>query len=60
MLHDKETLTYRLMDIMEMDIRRTAGNQDFRMDGCVDSLEVEFWITGGDDYEMKIIRKYAY
>lgn len=60
MLHDKETLTYRLMDIMEMDIRQTAGNQNFRMDGCVDSLEVEFWFTGGDDYEMKIIRKYAY
>lgn len=35
-----EDLTYRFMDIVEMDIRRTEGNDMFRMDGCIDYLEV--------------------
>lgn len=31
----------RLMDIVEMDLRRTPGNRSFRMDGCVDAFSME-------------------
>jgi hypothetical protein len=39
-LADGETTAFRFMDVVEMDVRQTAGNQDFRMDGCIDYLEV--------------------
>ncbi len=38
---DLETITYRFMDLMEMDIRKVKGNEAFRMDGCIDYLEVQ-------------------
>ena len=37
---NKETLSLRLADIMEMDIRKTAGNEAFRMDGCFDRFRL--------------------
>ena len=36
-----EEITYRFMDVMEMDVRLTEGNEHFRMDGCIDYLEME-------------------
>ncbi len=35
-----ENSAFRFMDIVEMDVRQTAGNQEFRIDGCIDYLEV--------------------
>lgn len=57
---DKETMTKRLMDIMEMDIRLTAGNRYFRMDGCIDSLTavVTYRSAEGEIYEMERIYGY--
>lgn len=36
----------RSMDIAEMDIRKTMGNENFRMDQCVDYLMVSFGFMG--------------
>ena len=36
----------RSMDIAEMDIRQTKGNESFRLDQCVDYLKVSFGFTG--------------
>lgn len=60
LLQDKEVTTYRLLDIMEMDIRKTEGNGSFQIDGCIDSVEAEIFITGGDNYEFYITRRYGY
>lgn len=60
MLQDKKTTTYRLMDIMEMDIRRTPGNQYFRMDGCIDSLTAVLQYSGRDGKTYSITRSYGY
>lgn len=38
--------TVRSMDIAEMDIRQTKGNESFRLDQCVDYLKVSFGFTG--------------
>ncbi|MDR0220285.1 MAG: DUF5702 domain-containing protein [Lachnospiraceae bacterium] len=49
----------RVMDIMEMDVRQTPGNQKFRIDWCVES----FRVTAGyyDQYESYTIdRRYGY
>lgn len=60
MLQDKGTTTYRLMDIMEMDIRRTPGNQYFRLDGCIDSLTAVIEYSGKDGKTYTITRSYGY
>lgn len=60
MLQDKETTTYRLMDIMEMDIRQTPGNQYFRLDGCIDSLTAVLQYSGRDGKTYYITRSYGY
>lgn len=59
-LQDKETTTYRLMDIMEMDIRKTSGNENFRMDGCIDSLTASVTYRGADKKSYHIVRSYGY
>ena len=41
---DFDKKTQRLMDIMEMDIRKTAGNAYFRMDHCLDCFRAEIEI----------------
>lgn len=54
-LHNKEKRTFRAMDIMEMDIRRTPGNAAFRMDACFDTYEADLAVSSrfGYAYEMK-------
>lgn len=49
-LADGETTAFRFMDIVEMDVRQTAGNQEFRMDGCIDYLEVTAIYKSRFDY----------
>lgn len=55
-----ETITYRFMDIMEMDIRMTEGNEHFRMDGCIDYLEIAVTARSayGYTYELKHAKGY--
>ncbi len=52
--------TYRLMDIMEMDIRQTKGNASFRMDACIDSLEANILVKSGYGYSFELKRSYGY
>ena len=59
-LQNKKTTTFRLMDIMEMDIRQTPGNRYFRMDGCIDSLTATLYFTGSDRKSYQITRSYGY
>lgn len=52
MLTSLEEQTYRLMDIVEMDIRQTPGNQYFRIDGCIDRMEAEVCIKNNFGYSI--------
>lgn len=36
-----DTKTMRLIDMAELDIRKTVGNENFRMDACVDGMTIE-------------------
>lgn len=56
----EETKVFRAMDLIEMDIRKTAGNENFRMDGCVDYLEATCFISSQYGYEGDITRDYCY
>ena len=55
-----QTKTQRLMDIMEMDIRKTAGNSAFRMDSCLDCFTGEICFTDKRGFRYKSFRTYGY
>ncbi len=59
-LGNQEKITFRFMDLMEMDIRTTEGNEAFRMDGCIESIGAQLVIKSGYGYEhvMESRKKY--
>lgn len=50
----------RSMDIVEMDIRKTAGNKHFRIDQCVDYLKITFGFVGDRGQEYVFTRSMRY
>ncbi len=48
-LENKQELLFSMMDVMEMDIRKTDCNENFRMDGCVSGFRVSVEFEGYDD-----------
>ncbi len=59
-MSDFDTRVLRLADVMEMDIRRTAGNSRFMIDHCLDVFCAEISVGTGFGYEAKIERIYGY
>ena len=59
-LKDERNLRMRLMDIMEMDIQMTTGNQYFKMDNCVYQLDASVNVTSDYGYGFSIERDYSY
>ena len=59
-LQNGSTRTFRAMDIMEMDIRRTAGNARFRMDACFDTYVADLSVTSGFGYSYEMSRCYGF
>lgn len=57
---EKETLRIRLMDIMEMDIQKTLGNQYFQVDHCIYQLEASVNVSSKYGYGYSITRDYSY
>ena len=57
---DLKDKTKRLMDIIEMDVRRTAGTGEFMIDHCLDTFCGELTVGTGFGYEVKIERVYGY
>lgn len=59
-LTDSHDRTFRAMDIMEMDIRKTPGNSKFRMDGCFDTYRARLSVTSGFGYSYEMERLYGF
>jgi hypothetical protein len=58
-LQNEDKKLARVMDIMEMDIRLTPGNRNFRIDWCVESFRAT--VDFRDKYESYAIeRQYGY
>ncbi|MBR2950952.1 MAG: hypothetical protein IKC46_14040 [Lachnospiraceae bacterium] len=49
-----------LADVMESDIRKTAGNEKFRMDGLIDSMQVMISVSSSYGGNWQITREYDY
>lgn len=56
----KNNKTYRMMDIAEMDIRKTSRYKAFRWSNCVDLLVMEVTVGSRYGYERKLKRTYSY
>lgn len=59
-LESETELLYRFMDICEMDIRTTEGNEYFQMDGCVYAIKAKANISSGYGNGYEITRSYTY
>ena len=59
-LQDGTLKNYRLMDVMEMDIRKTSGNAGFRMDACIDAFHVQTAVTGAQGYAYETQQEFGY
>lgn len=59
-LENKEKRTFRAMDIMEMDIRRTPGNARFRMDACFDTYQADLSVSSRFGYSYEMTRSYGF
>ena len=59
-IKDEKTLRMRLMDLMEMDIRVTPGNRNFKMDACIYQLNAEVNVSSGYGSGYSISRDYSY
>lgn len=55
--HDR---TYRAMDIMEMDIRKTPGNGRFCLDGCFDTYQTKLSVSSRFGYSYEMTRSYGF
>lgn len=60
LLANKENKVARAMDIMEMDIRQTTGNEAFRMDRCIDYMKVTFGFAGSRGEQFVFSRSMRY
>ncbi|MDE7044783.1 MAG: hypothetical protein K2O97_07170, partial [Acetatifactor sp.] len=60
LLQEEETLNFRAMDIMEMDIRFCDGNENFCMDWCIERLEAQIVGKGSGTGRYVLRRKYGY
>lgn len=59
-LADDHDRTFRAMDIMEMDIRKTPGNSGFRLDGCFDTYLAGLSVTSTFGYHYEMERLYGF
>ena len=51
---------YRLMDLLEMDVRKAEHSESFRMDGCMDTFSVDVMVLGSSGQECSIHREGSY
>lgn len=59
-LKSEKELLYRFMDICEMDIRITDGNEFFQMDGCISAVRAKVNVSSGYGNGYQITRTYSY
>ena len=55
-----ETKVFRVMDMIEVHIRNLTKNMNFRMDACVEAVEVQFNLETKYGHSFSANRKYGY
>lgn len=60
MLTDRDVITARAMDMVEADMRKTANNGAFRLDGCYETIEARIQIGSVHGYQYEVTRQKSY
>ena len=60
MLTNPDEKVMRFMDVVEMNLRRTEGNEYFRMDGCMDAVTAAITISGRGNVVIEMLKEYSY
>lgn len=60
MFTDEHTITARAMDMVEADMRKTPGNENFRLDGCCTIVEACIKIDSLHGFQYEITRRKSY
>ena len=56
----EQKLTMRIMDMIEINLRREAGKESFAFDACIDAVAVSFQIAGPENKIWQAERMYSY
>lgn len=59
-MENKTTKCMRAMDIIEMNLRNTAGNKHFRLDGCIEYVSLSAVMTFKGKNKLTIDRQMSY
>lgn len=59
-IENKEQKLQRIVDIIEMDIRKTPYNENFKMDGCLSAYQVQGFFQSSSGHACDISRLYSY
>jgi len=59
-LMNKQNKVMRSLDIVEMDIRQTDGNEHFKIDRCLDYMKVQFGFMDAQDHDFVFEKKMCY
>ena len=57
---DKNDKVMRMMDVVEMNLRLTEGNKNFRIDVCAEYVDAYAVFRGRGGYEFGIRRQLSY
>lgn len=57
---NKKDKAARSLDVVEMDIRQTEGNESFRIDRCIDFMKVSFGFTDSAGHDFVFQKKMCY
>ncbi len=60
LLGEEKEIVYRTMDIMEMEIRSTPGNSNFRLDACISEIALCVKVKSKYGYAFEIERQKSY
>lgn len=60
LMTDLQEKTWRFMDIVEMDIRNTPDNGQFRLDGCLEQITAHVSVEGSIGFSGTFIRTRGY
>ena len=60
LLENEETKVFRMMDLVEMNMRRKEGQEYFRMDACISKFVVKAEVSGSDGRKFSLVRSRYY
>lgn len=60
MFCEEREITYRTMNVVEMDVRNTPGNSHFRLDACIAELDINVKVESKYGYSFEIERQKSY